>query len=86
MEDRDWTGTAAAIAAVAMTAGVWLWNPQHTPPARPVADDHAARELAQWRDEASRWSLERGNGAETQLSSVAAEAWRLGEQSAVTVR
>jgi hypothetical protein len=81
MEDRDWTGTAAAIAAVAMTAGVWLWNPNPPPPRHSAADDHATQELAQWRDEALRWSMERSDGTarETQLSSVSPGAWTLPE-------
>jgi hypothetical protein len=87
MGNRDWTGTAAAIVAVVMTAGVWLWNPSPAPAPRAAGDEHAARELAQWRFEASRWSADRAAATETQLSSVDADFWRLPEGPApVTLR
>ncbi|HLO75731.1 MAG TPA: hypothetical protein VK196_04675 [Magnetospirillum sp.] len=73
MQDRDWTGTAAAIIALALTAGVWLWPEADRPGAttsvsasrQQVADD----ELARWRAEARRWD---GTADTVQLSSAGA--------------
>lgn len=78
MQDRDWTGTAAAITALAMAAGVWLW-PETAPPhatapmAHSVAADQGAPDdMARWRDEARRWA-QRGDGVteSVQLSAAA---------------
>lgn len=57
MQDRDWTGTAAAIAALAMTAGVWLWpTAEHGPaPVRDNATVATDDDMARWRAEARRW-------------------------------
>lgn len=73
MQDRDWTGIAAAVTALAMTAGVWLWPPADTP--RPEAataqavalDPPAADEMARWQAEARRWD---GPGEAVQISSA----------------
>lgn len=58
MDDRDWTGTAAAVFALILTAGVWLWPSNETP--RPVSQDRfavlqGAEDMARWREEARRW-------------------------------
>lgn len=62
MEDRDWMGTAVAVIALAMTAGVWLWpaTPTAVPNGRHHGDWHAAiqesrDQNAAWRAEARRW-------------------------------
>ncbi|MCR6628735.1 MAG: hypothetical protein NVV74_00985 [Magnetospirillum sp.] len=87
MEDRDWTGTAAALAALAMTAGVWLWAPDEAPPARSGGEEQMAGDLQQWRDEARRWSdLNGQDPAAVQVSSAGLETWlvRLGEEAGQT--
>lgn len=70
MQDRDWTGTAAAVTALALTAGVWLW-PQETPhrasAPQELASARNADDLARWRAEAQRWD---GTGDAVQLSAA----------------
>lgn len=74
MQDRDWTGTAAAVTALAMTAGVWLW-PQprpitETPPTAITVGEHGG-DMARWLAEARRW--DGSDAAETvQLSAAQA--------------
>ncbi|MGE5515124.1 MAG: hypothetical protein ACM31D_04815 [Bacteroidota bacterium] len=69
MQDRDWTGTAAAVTALALTAGVWLWPeeaPQNSTPPRAAALSHGvgdtrnADDLARWRnaEDLARWRAE----------------------------
>lgn len=76
MLDRDWTGTAAAVTALALTAGVWLW-PEHRPHETAASataqamDDRGTEDLARWRAEARRWD---GLPDPVQLSSVATAA------------
>lgn len=78
MQDRDWTGTAVAVTALAMTAGVWLWPQAETPRPTPVdprghlamAHDRSAEEAARWRDEARRWD---SSAPTIQLSAAAAD-------------
>jgi hypothetical protein len=72
MQDRDWTGTAAAVTALAMTAAVWLWPQAETPRnAAPVVtlDDRGGDDMARWHAEAQRWD---GLGTAVQLSSAQA--------------
>lgn len=77
MQECDWTGTAAAVTALALTAGVWLWPTDHAPaPVAALAAHHqmaeqAARDddLARWRAEARRWD---GSADQVQLSSAGA--------------
>lgn len=81
MQDRDWTGTAAAFIALAMTAGVWLW-PQGERPAGAapdhgravsLAEDRSAEEVKRWRAEARRWDGTTDGIQLSAASPVAAE-------------
>lgn len=78
MQDRDWTGIAAAVTALAMTAAVWLWPQAETPPtaaadprvAQAAAlDGHGSDDMARWRAEARRWDA---RGETVQLSAAQA--------------
>lgn len=54
MHESDWTGTAAAVTAVALTIGVWLWPISDPAPSAAVqAQDQD--DLARLRAEARRW-------------------------------
>src|SRR5690242_20327655 len=44
MQECDWTGTAAAVTALALTAGVWLWPADHAP--APTAATVAHHQMA----------------------------------------
>ncbi len=79
MLDKDWTGTAAAVAALVMTAGVWLWPEAETPGTTPAAqapapqitalDQPRGDDMARLQAEARRWDGLAGGG-NVQLSSV----------------
>ena len=80
MQECDWTGTAAAVTALALTAGVWLWPadeaPRDTASAlshqQAVAEQRAhAEDMARWRAEARRWD---GSADQVQLSSAGTTA------------
>lgn len=80
MQDRDWTGTAAAVTALALTAGVWLWPEQAPRPSAPSAGPHTIADnradddmadLARWRAEARRWD---GTADAVQLSAAAGDS------------
>lgn len=85
MLDRDWTGTAAAVTALALTAGVWLWPEeasQNSPPMRAAVlshgagDNRNAEDFARWRnaEDLARWRAEAqrwdGVGDAVQLSAA----------------
>lgn len=75
MDERDWTGTAAAFAAVAMAAAVWLWGPdrstgQTAPPPQAAAQENPSAMVA----------------SETQLSASQLEQWRLPAPDPTAVR
>lgn len=72
MQDRDWTGTATAVTALALTAGVWLWSDDVPRPAPTLdshhgADSRTAEDMARWQAEARRWD---GAATPVQLSAA----------------
>lgn len=79
MQECDWTGTAAAVTALALTAGVWLWPADDASHANTKAAATAAHhpwtaerdsrddDMARWRAEARRWD---GGAGQVQLSAA----------------
>lgn len=56
MHESDWTGTAAAVTAVALTIGVWLWpTPDSSHPVATLAQPQDQDDLSRLRAEAKRW-------------------------------